>query len=719
MRLVQRRAYWSAKETKSAYRRKIFEREEHGRMEYQNIFMPCKLKTGDVLKNRMIYPNAQQTMVVGPETWPTEQMIEDVADLASSGVSLMCFGQFDTHGGGTDPLKHTAKKTHFPGFDYSDPGTWNYLAQTARTAHLFGTKLLIKLSPGFPDGSNYGGGDAGSMFPRPVNEPKLHLPKRGFENFFRNAHLTEEQMVARIATKEQIQTAIQELVDLCVMYKKNGWDGLSFRADRFIDAATNLRTDEYGGEIENRGRFQLELYTAIKAACGDDFIIEISLMGDSEHGHDAQLPHGYTEEEFIRFVKLVEPVVDIVEIRERNGVGYQCNSWNTKLHDHLTLSYAKHLREAGFQGIIAVNGGYNDPDEMERILGEGVVDLISCARSFKVEPRFMDKLRSGGREVPVPCLFCNKCHGSTQDPPVHYCSLNPKNVMTHRLPVIEKPSFGPKKLAVIGGGPIGMRAACFAAEKGHQVTLFEKSDFLGGKMRYAALYPDTWPHERYRQWLIGELDRRGVEVRLSCEPDPQELTQAGFNALFACTGSVEKRPPIEGADSEGVWLDQDVYEGRAQIGQKVVVVGGGSVATETAMYLASLGKDVTILTRQDVLMPKDARVHGPHTAFEIIVDGLGYGGVGPAWTAYDNLKPVYGVTTTKITPRSVTYVEKGREVTIPCDSVVVSGGYSPCTDEALRYAACTPNFYILGDADPRSSNLAEGNYNAYGRACLL
>lgn len=687
--------------------------------EYRNIFMPYKLKNGDVLKNRVVYPNAQQTMVVGPETWPTEQMIDDVADLASSGASLMSFGQFDIYGGGTAPLKHSAKKTHFPGFDYDDPGTWNYLAQTARTAHLFGTKILVKLALVFPDESNYGGGDAGSLFPKPADDPRLKLPRLGFENYSKKAKFTQEEMYARIATREQIDRAIRDLVEICLKYKKNGWDGMSFRADRYLDASTNLRTDEYGGVIENRGRLQLELFTAIKQACGDDFLIEISLMGDSEHGHDTQLPHGYTEEEFIRFVRQVEDVVDIVEIRERNGVGYQCNSWNTTLHDHPTLGTARRLRQAGFAGTIAVNGGYNDPDEMEDILGEGVVDLISCARSLKAEPRFMDKLRSGGKEVPTPCLYCNKCHGSIHEPPVHYCTVNPKNVITHRLPAIEKPTFGPKKLAVIGGGPIGMRAACFAAEKGHQVTLFEKTDFLGGKMRYAALYPDCWPHERYRQWLIGELNRRGVQVRLNCAPDPTELRKAGFEALFACTGSVEKRPPIEGADSAGIWQDQDVYEGRAQIGQRVVVVGGGLVATETAMYLASLGKDVTVLTRQEVLMAGDARAHGPHTSFEVLGEGLDYGGIGAAWVAYDNLTPVYEVTTRRVSANSVTYVENGEEKTIPCDSVIVSGGYAPCTDEALRYAACTPAFYIIGDADRACSNLAQGNYSAYGRACLL
>lgn len=697
--------------------------------EYKNIFMPCKLKTGDVLKNRMVYPNAQQTMVVGPEEWPTEQMIEDVADLASSGVSLMSFGQFDIYGGGTAPLKHTAKKSHFPGFDYDLPGTWNYLAQTARTAHLFGTKILIKLAPVFPAGTTYGGGNAKVMFPRPDNEPKLKLPSKGFENYLKTGTAdmkppTQEEiledMKKRICPKEKIKDVIDDLVQICLKYKKNGWDGMSFRADRFIDAATNLRDDEYGGEIENRGRFQLELYTAIKKACGDDFIIEASLMGDSPYGHDTQIPKGYTEEEFIRFMMMIEDVIDIVEIRERNGVGYQCNSWNTTLHDHPSLGYAKHLREAGFKGTIAVNGGFNDPDEMEDILGAGDIDLISCARTFKAEPRFMDKLRSHGKEVPAPCLYCNKCHGSTDEPPVHYCSINPKNVITHRLPAIEKPTFGPKKVAVIGGGPIGMRAACFAAEKGHQVTLFEKSGILGGKIAsYGPLYPDTWPHERYRKWLIDELDRRGVEVHLNCEPDPKDLTEAGFDACFACTGSHEKRPPVEGADLAGVWQDQDVYEGRAVIGDKAVVVGGGLVATETAMYLASLGKDVTILTRSDVLMKTDARAHGPHTSFEVVVEGLGYGGIGGAWVKYDNLKPVYEVTTTRVTPTSVTYIENGEEKTIECDTVVVSGGYEPNTDEALRYAGCTEHFYVLGDADKRSTNLAQGNYNAYGRACLL
>lgn len=686
--------------------------------DYKTIFMPYQLRTGDVLKNRMIYPNAQQSLLVGPESAPNEAMIDDLADFCYSGASLMCFGQFDAMGGGAAPGKHTGGHTNSPEFNYSDPRTFNYLAQLAHVAHMYGTKVLIKLAPAFPRGYTFWGGDAASLFPVPYDD-RLKMPGQGTVEV-RRPTLTMEQMKARVAPYEMCQQVIKDLVEMCKQYKRAGWDGMSFRADRFIDACTNLREDEYSGEIENRGKFQLDLYKAIKEACGDDFLIEIALMGDSPYGHDGKIPHGYTEDEFIRFVKLVEDYVDIVEVRERNGVGYQCTGWNSTLHDHPCLDYVTHLRQAGFKGTIAVNGGFNDPDEMEEILNKGEVDLISCGRTFRAEPRFLEKLRSGGKEVPTPCLYCNKCHGSPNGAPVHTCSVNPKDAQGHRLPAIIKPPVRSKKVAVIGGGPIGMRAACYAAERGHQVTLFEKAEVLGGKTRYyASLYPTQWPMERYRLWLVDELARRGVEVRTNCAPSPEDIEQEGFEAVIACTGSHEKRPPIEGADAAGVWQNQDVYEGRAVIGDKVVVVGGGIIGTETAIYLASLGKDVKVLTRQEVLMLGEARPHGPHYSFEVILDGLGYGGVGCAWTKYDNIKPYYNATTTKITPNSVTYVKDGEEFTLDCDTVIVSGGYEADTAEALKYAACTKEFYIAGDCDRRSTTIMSGTLQAFGKANLI
>lgn len=710
--------------------------------EYKNIFKPFVLKNGAVLKNRVIYPNAQQSYVTGIELSPNEAMIDDLADFCRSGASLMNFGHFGSLGGGAAVHTDDEKKKNqlrkvseeykrelpeqAPFFDYSDARTFNMVAQIAAVAHMFGTKVLVKMAPSFPKGVSYEGGDAKTMFPAPKDDDRLATWKEItdiFPHIFpwasEGSGMTMEQMKARIATKEQIKQAIDEMVDMLSNYKRYGWDGVSLRGDRFIDAATNLREDEYGGEVENRGRLLLESFKRIKEVCGPDFLIEVAMPGESPYGHDAQIPHGYSEEEFIRFIKSVEDYVDIVEIRERSGCGYQNHGYNSKLDQHNCLTYAKHLREAGFKGAIAVNGGFNDPDDMEKIIGDGVVDLISTGRTFRAEPKFMNKLRSNGEEVPTPCLRCNRCHGPENG--VCGCAVNPKDAMAHRIPAIIPAPGKSKKVAIIGGGPIGMRAACFAAERGHQVTIFEKDNKLGGKMGYyGPLYPQKWPMDRYIRWLIDELARRGVtDIRLNCEPEPEDLTKEGFEAVIACTGSHEKRPPIEGADEKGVWLDEDVYFGNVVPGQKVVIVGGGSVATETAMYLASTGKDVTVLTRQEVLMKGEFRIRGPHMAFEVIEPELGYGGIGGAWVQYDNLKPVYRATTKKITPNAVTYIKDGEEKTIVADTVIVSGGYEANTTGALRYADCTKEFYIAGDADKDCTALMEGNRRAYGKVCMI
>lgn len=710
--------------------------------EYKSIFRPCVLKNGTVLKNRLIYPNAQQSYVTGVESSPNEAMIADFADFCRSGASLMNFGHFGSLGGGAAAHTGNEKKKNelrrvipeykkelpeqAPFFDYSDARTWNIVGQISAVAHMFGTKVMVKMAPSFPKGVSFEGGDAKTLFPAPEGDERLATYTEIAEIFphifpwvAKGTGMTVEEMKARLATKEQINQAIEEVIDMLRNYKQFGWDGVSMRGDRFIDAATNLREDEYGGEVENRGRLLLETFKRIKEEFGPDFLIEVAMPGEAPYGHDAQIPHGYTEEEFIRFMKLVEDYVDIVEIRERSGSGYQNHGYNSQLKVHPCLKYAKDLRDAGFTKTIAVNGGFNDADDMEEIIASGVVDLISTGRTFRAEPHFLQKLRSNGEEVPTPCLRCNKCHGPERG--VCGCSVNPRDAMGHRLPAIVPAPGKAKKVAVIGGGPIGMRTACFAAERGHQVTIFEKDSRLGGKAAYyAPLYPQQWPMKRYIDWLIDELGRRGVtDIRLNSEPAPEALTEEGFDAVFACTGSHEKRPPIEGADSQGVWLDEDVYFGNVKPGEKVVIVGGGSVATETAMYLASIGKDVTVLTRQEVLMKSEFHIRGPHMAFEIIEPELGYGGIGGAWTKYENLKPVYHATTKKVTPTAVTYEKDGVETTIEADTVIVSGGYTPYAEEALRYADCTKEFYIVGDADKGCSSLMESNRRSFGRVSML
>lgn len=697
--------------------------------EFKKIFEPFRLNDTVVFKNRIIEPNASHPTPQGPESWPADPTLAETSEFGLSGVSLICVGHFGRLGGGAvgsrkdDP---NTDKSHITIYDFDDPSIGNYLSQEAAIAHMHGSKMTVKIAPKWPKGFTYGGGDYKSLCPIPEGVKAGYTPHAGAKlvtqkDSFSYGGMTLEQQKARIASREQIQEVIQEVVDMCALYKSWGWDGISFRCDRIIDGETNLREDEYGGEIENRGRFCYELFAQVKKACGKDFIITASMCSEQDHGYDFQLRHGYSMEEAVRFLVAGQDVIDIAELREPTAVGHQCSGYDSMPGKHRTVECARALKAAGFTKAVAVNGGFHDPEEWEALLTEGCVDLISAGRPFRADPDLMRKLRSNGAEVPTPCVRCNKCHGTNSGPWLAFCAVNPADGLYDKMSYISRPVQRSKKVAIIGGGPIGMRAAICAAERGHQVTLFEKTDFLGGKMKYAALYQVKWPFENYRKWLVGELDRKGVEVKLNCSPDPDQLKADGFEAVIACTGSVPLRPELEGADADGVLLCSDIYEQKAEAGQKVVIVGGSDVGTETAIHLAQTGRDVTVITRADLLMRKEKRPHGPHASSTLLYPGLDYGCVRAVWDKYDNLKPVYGATTQKVTPNSVTYTDKdGKEITIECDTVIVNGGYKPCIEEAMRYGSCTPEFYLAGDVEADiCCNIQQGNRSAFGKANLL
>lgn len=685
---------------------------------YKELLTPYTLNNGITLKNRITFPNALHGLSQGPETWPAEPQICEVADICSSGASLLSYRHYARLGGGSfgnRNLGDHVDKAHIAIVNYDDPSAQNYVCQVAAQAHMFGTKILVKLEQAYPDGYTYGGGDARSLFPLPENS-RIMMPPRGKK-------LTVEQMKARICPKERFPEVIDEMVTLLKKYRSWGYDGLNFRCDRYIDADTNLRTDEYGGEIESRARFTYELFVAVKKELGSKFIIEGILPSPQTHGADGELPHGYDLDEVVRFAKMFDGLIDILQVRNESGPGYHPGGENSRPHIHPCLDVCRAIKAAGVsKTTVSANAGFIEPEDMEEAIRSGACDLISAGRAFLSEPQFTKKLFNYRTERPCPCVQCNKCHGTNSAPWLAFCTVNPQSGMWHRLPAILKQPLRLKKVAVIGGGVIGMRAACFAAERGHDVTLFEKSGYLGGKLKYADLYEFKWPFKRYRLWLIDELSRRNVKVYLNCEPAPEQLTGQGFDAVIACTGSVALKPEVLGADSPEIHTSEDVYEGRVlpeQLGRNIVVVGGSAVGTETAMYLAQQGKHVTVLSRNFILMQDEMKPHGVHNSHVKLEEGLDYGGMVPMWETLEHFTAITKATTTAVTPDSVTYEKDGESYTIFCDSVIVNGGYRKCKEEAMAYAGCTPEFYIAGDVDDKCGNIQQGNVNAYGIAALL
>lgn len=259
-----------------------------------------------------------------------------------------------------------------------------------------------------------------------------------------------------------------------------------------------------------------------------------------------------------------------------------------------------------------------------------------------------------------------------------------------------------------------MRAALVARKRGHEVVLFEKKDVLGGQLIHADYADFKWPLKNYKDWLIAQLDKQGVTVKLSTAPTPEEIEAEGFDAVIAATGAVPKRPNIPGADDEKLWNPIDVFGNEEKLGKKVVVVGGSETGVETALYLCANGHDVTVLTRQTQLASDANQIH-------YIAALKKY------YSAMDNFHYALNAATTEVTPGSVKFTvhtpprpemppmpgmppmpmfnEKpgpysaDGEYTIDCDSVVVCGGVAPEAKAGLAFSGSARQFFLIGDCD--------------------
>lgn len=647
---------------------------------YEKLLTPFCLPNGAVLKNRMIQPKCAPDEIQGPEEWPNEQFIHFHRESARKGNSLVVL---------CDAFRPEVRKmppwhdfSHSYTFNLDDPGVHNYFCQLADDVHFYGSKVVVQCMPSFPRGVSVGGANPPRM---QTSDGFIPLPP------------------GEMATKEQIKESIDACVERLLMYKSWGFDGVSL-SPVGLDHETDKRTDEYGGTTEKRCRFMLELCQAIKKACGKKFIIEMMMMGECPKGGMGGLKDGYYLEDTITFAKLAEGLVDLITVREKSMVDNHPTGYTSqKGGHHKCVDYIRAMKEAGVKIPLAASGGFQDPGEMERLLEDGACDLVSIGRGQFTDPDYYQKVVEGRGEDIRPCVRCNRCHGRRRAPWTSVCTVCPDFGMELKTKNMVQPVGRIKKVAVIGAGPAGMQAAITAAQRGHKVVLFEKTGYLGGQLYFGDVFSFKWPFKDYRLWLIRELGKNGVEIRMNCEPTAEQISAEGFDAVLAATGSKAKLPDIEGmrnADgTPALRTCHDVIGKENELGKNVIMVGCSETGIETACYLAQNGHNVTCLTRQNVLAKDASPLHSITIAW-MREDENGYGYMAPYWEHFENLKGITKATTKKVTATTVTYVdEEGAEHTLQGDDVIVCGGVEPCLDSALKYAAAAPEFRMIGDVD--------------------
>ncbi len=674
---------------------------------YKHILSP--LKIGNVvLKSRFLSANALPHFLQGPELYPSDAVVDYLVGLAKNGAAIVTIGDWTN----LKQREGFGDGCHFPMWDTRDPALENAMTLMVDQIHFYGAKVVGATHLSAPAGYGvYDGEPAGGMpemSPAEMEEmmeemmemmggdgaPMPFGPPPGHDG------------PIKAMGPEQMQQYIKELTDKMKYYKGVGYDGCSIHASygatllsKFLSPKYNKRTDEFGGPMENRAKFPIMVAKAMKEAFGQDFLVEMQVSGEEEDG--------LTIEDIVTFAKLAEGYIDILQLRAGDGDLAHPTGFNSQPHDPLTIRYAAAIKESGAKIVTAPIGGFQDLDDIESYIAQGKTDMIGVGRAFICDSQYGQKMLEGRGEDVVPCVRCNRCHGlGMQGPWKSVCTVNPEIGIQHKLNALVPASTTPKKVAVIGGGCAGMRAALYLCDRGHSVTLYEKSDKLGGQLLHADFSSFKWPLRDYKDYLIAQLKKSPVDVKMNTEATPAMIAEGEFDAVIAALGAVPKMPPIQGIADSGAWDPISVYGKEQELGHNVVVIGGGEIGMETAMYLAENGHEVTILSRQKKFAAEADRVH----YYSMFAD---------AWAKMENLTAIKRATTTSVTPGSVTYTDKkGESHTIPCDSIVACGGMEAAQDEALTFADVVDTFIIIGDNEG-SGNVMTATRSAYAAAMRI
>ncbi|MDT3425872.1 2,4-dienoyl-CoA reductase-like NADH-dependent reductase (Old Yellow Enzyme family)/thioredoxin reductase [Paenibacillus forsythiae] len=395
-------------------------------------------------------------------------------------------------------------------------------------------------------------------------------------------------------TTDEVKEMVEKFAQAIRRCQEAGYDAIELHGahgyliNQFVSPFSNKRTDAYGGNLMNRLRFPLEIIARAKELVGEEFPIIYRISADE------MVEGGLTIED----TKVISQVLEhsgVAAIHASAGV-YKTGaivSAPTSIRTAVFSDYAKEIRKVVNIPVFAVNKIIY-PHVAESILKEGKADFVAMGRASTADPQFPNKVKEGRLDEIIFCIGCRQgCQWRiAQQNPVS-CLVNP---LTGKEGEYElKEAEVKKQVMVIGGGPVGMEAAIIAAKRGHDVTLYDKSDRLGGQWLLAAIPPGKELLNTFTVWQKGELDRSGVQVVLNTEVTKELVEQVNPDEIILASGAAPIIPGIPGADKAHVYTANDVLLGKVDLAGQVVVIGGGLVGAETAEHIAVHNRKTSIV----------------------------------------------------------------------------------------------------------------------------
>ena len=516
-----------------------------------------------------------------------------------------------------------------------------------------------------------------------------------------NDEINGEGHPVRSMTEEDIYRVADCFGQAAKLVKEAGFDmvlihgGHGWLLGQFSSPAMNHRTDRWGGSLENRMRFSLLVIEKVREAVGPDFPIEFRMSG-------AEFTKGgYGIEEGIEMAKAIDGKVDIIHVsagvhedpevfvrtHPSMFIEHGCNVY-------LAAEIKKHVKTP-----VATLGGLNDPDMMEEIIATGKADIIEIARQSICDPYFPEKAFSGNKDDITRCCRCFTCFYNYLTNRTFCCAFNPVvgNELEHKHAF---PPTTPKKVIVVGGGPGGMEAAITAAGRGHSVTLYEKNSRLGGQLLSEQYIPFKQDMYNFVKVLEGRLAKSGVDVRLNTELTAEQAAAENADVIITAIGAKPIVPPIPGIDNEKVVGLTALHQPEPALGQKVVILGGGLVGSECAIYLDGLGKDVTIVEMKDDWAADSYFMH--KNAMKIYMRD-------------SNIKIHVNTTAKAITDKGLVCQTPEGELVIPADNILLAAGMKADRKTAESFYNAAPRVFETGDCI-KAGRVVEAVTTGYYRA---